>query len=380
MRFMAGTPRPSPTARRPSCGSAVPDEVAVRRQAPRPACSAASSSTRRTGSVGSAKIAVPDLDGDRADREEVEHVGELGHAADRDDRDRHRLGRLVHDPQRDRLDRRPAQPAVDVAEQRPAAGRAPTAIPDSVLIAVSASAPASAMARAIGPDVGDVRRQLDQQRQVGRAADRGGDLAGGVRHRSRTGARRVPTLGHEMFSSMPAMPGTPSSRRVDLDVVADRLAGDVDDDRHLPAGPRRGVLLDDRVDAGVLEADRVEHPARRLGHARRRIADPRLERRALAADRAEPVDVDDVAVLDAVAERARGDEDRVGQDEAAAEVDRQVDVVSGRACWRGLTRRCADGRRRSPRRRERGRAGAIAGRTRRVVGVRLAPRRSAASP
>ena len=90
-----------------------------------------------------------------------------------------------------------------------------------------------------------------------------------------------------------------------------------------------GVLLDDRVDARVLEPDRVEHPARRLGHARRRVADARLERRALAADRAEPVDVDDVAVLDAVAERPRRDEDRVRQDEAAAEVDRQVDVAAG---------------------------------------------------
>ena len=36
---------------------------------------------------------------------------------------------------------------------------------------------------------------------------------------------------------------------------------------------------------GILQPDRVEHPARRLGHARGRIADPRLEGRALAADR-----------------------------------------------------------------------------------------------
>ena len=60
----------------------------------------------------------PDLDGDRADGEEVEHVGELRHAADRDDRDVDDLADLVHDPQRDRLDRRAGQAAVDVAEQR----------------------------------------------------------------------------------------------------------------------------------------------------------------------------------------------------------------------------------------------------------------------
>ena len=65
----------------------------------------------------------PDLDRDRADREEIEHVGEFGDPADRDDRDAHGLGRLVDDAQGDRLDRRPAEPAVDVAEQRPVAVR-----------------------------------------------------------------------------------------------------------------------------------------------------------------------------------------------------------------------------------------------------------------
>ena len=45
--------------------------------------------------------------------------------------------------------------------------------------------------------------------------------------------------------------------------------------------------------------------------------------------RAEPVDLDDVAVLDPVAERPRRDEDRVGQDEPAAQVDGQVDVGLG---------------------------------------------------
>src|SRR6185436_21165876 len=61
-----------------------------------------------------------------------------------------------------------------------------------------------------------------------------------------------------------------------LDVVGDRLTRDVDDDRHLPRGPGRRVLLDDGVDARVLKADRVEHPARGFGHPRRRVADPGL--------------------------------------------------------------------------------------------------------
>ena len=69
-----------------------------------------------------------------------------------------------------------------------------------------------------------------------------------------------------------------------------------------------------------------------------------LERRALAADAAEPIDVDDVAVLDPVAERPRRDEDRVGQDEPATEVDRQVDRShdgdAGPATVGGLPDRC----------------------------------------
>ena len=54
---------------------------------PRARHTAASSSIRRTGSVGSAKIAVPDLDRLRTHRQEVQHVGQLDDTADRDDRD-----------------------------------------------------------------------------------------------------------------------------------------------------------------------------------------------------------------------------------------------------------------------------------------------------
>ena len=78
-------------------------------------------------------------------------------------------------------------------------------------MAVRASAPASAMALAIGRMSDDVRRELDQERQVRGAADGGGDLAGGPASIANWSPPR-PTFGHEMFSSMPATPGTPSSR------------------------------------------------------------------------------------------------------------------------------------------------------------------------
>ena len=197
-------------------------------------------------------------------------------------------------------------------------------MPDSVLIAVSASAPASAMARAIGRMSATFGDSLTSSgRSVAR---RTAAVTSAAAPASMANWRPpAPTFGHEMLSSIAGDTRNPVEPPRDLHVVVDRLARDVDDDRRLPGRPRLGVLLDDRVDARVLEPDRVEHAARRLGHARRRVADARLERRALAADPAEPVDLDDVAVFDPVAERPRGDEDRVRQDEPAPEIDRQVD-------------------------------------------------------
>ena len=124
------------------------------------------------------------------------------------------------------------------------------------------------------PDVGDVRRQLDEQRQVGGPADGGGDLARG-RASIANWMPPAPTLGQRdvELDAGDARHAIEPAR--DLDVIRDRLAGDVDDHRHPPAGPRPGVLLDDGVDARVLQPDRVEHAARRLGHARRRVADAR---------------------------------------------------------------------------------------------------------
>ena len=65
----------------------------------------------------------PDLHRHGADGEVVEHVGELRHAPDRHDRNADDLADLVHDPQRDRLDRGPGEPAIRVAEERPRARR-----------------------------------------------------------------------------------------------------------------------------------------------------------------------------------------------------------------------------------------------------------------
>ena len=114
----------------------------------------------------------------------------------------------------------------------------------------------------------------------------------------------------------------------DLHIVVHRFPGDVDDHRRLPPRPRLGVLLDDGVDARVLEPDRVEHPAGGLGHARGGIADPRPQRGALAADRAEALHVDDLAVFDAVPERSGGDKNGIGEDQVPIrdQAHRQIDI------------------------------------------------------
>ena len=206
-------------------------------------------------------------------------------------------------------------------------------MPGSVLTALIASAPALAMrlamprtsvaagesltisGRSVAPRTAAV--ELARSDRVERELEAAG---------THVGARDV-----ELDAGHAGLPIEPSR---DLDVIGDRFAGDIDDDRHLPCRPGRGVLFEHGVDARVLEADRVEHPGRRLGHARRRVADTRPERRAFRADRAEAVDVDDVAVLDAIAERARRDQDRVGQHKTAAQVDAQIDRPEGRGVRR----------------------------------------------
>ena len=182
---------------------------------------------------------------------------------------------LVDDPQRDRLDRRPATARRRCCRAAAAPRLGATAIPDSVLIAVSASAPASAMARAIGRMSATFGDSLTSS---GRSVAR------------RTAAVTSPAAPASIANWSPPAP-TFGQRDVELDAGDARHAVEPPRDLDVvvrptrPAtltmtgvcqrGPRLGVLLDDRVDARVLEPDRVEHPAGRLGHARRRVADPR---------------------------------------------------------------------------------------------------------
>ena len=57
-----------------------------------------------------------------------------------------------------------------------------------------------------------------------------------------------------------------------LDVLVERGAADVDDDRRAARAQLGQLLVDEPVDADALQADRVQHAGRRLDDARRRDA------------------------------------------------------------------------------------------------------------
>ena len=83
----------------------------------------------------------------------------------------------------------------------------------------------------------------------------------------------------------------------------------------------------DRLDAGVLKADGVEHARGRVGYARRGVTEARLPRRALNGEGPEAVDVVYLRELVPVAEGAAGGYDGVVKLDAA-QLDRRVHHTS----------------------------------------------------
>ena len=84
------------------------------------------------------------------------------------------------------------------------------------------------------------------------------------------------TFGQEMFSSSAATPGRPSSRAAIATNSSQIVPGNADDDRHAQAGQVRQVMLDEGLDAVVVEADRVEHAGGGFDRSPRRVAGARL--------------------------------------------------------------------------------------------------------
>ena len=185
-----------------------------------------------------------------------------------------------------------------------------------------ASAPLASAARAISGNVGDVGRELDDHGFArGRAAgahdlfDAGHMGAEGHAARIDVGAADVDLVGID--------PIVVIQRFDNVDVLLHAVAGHVDDDGHVVRGePAQVVVLHD-LNAGVLQADRIEHARRGFGDARARVAFPSVERNAFGRHRAELVDGNEVVVLLAGAEGARRNGHGVFHGETA-EIDGHV--------------------------------------------------------
>ena len=200
----------------------------------------------------------------------------------------------------DRPDRRPGQPAGD-------AGRAPAAcvsvsmtMPSRVLIIDRPSAPASTQARAIVDDVGHVRRELGEapgrrrRRLLGVPPRPPRPRPAGSQAKTRP---RSSTFGQEMLTSTPTSPGAPRSRWASS-AYSSTVPPAIDTTARAPSLAQPGqVVLEERVDARALQADRVEHAARRLGHPRRGPPGPRLQHDRLGDDGAELGDVEELVEL-----------------------------------------------------------------------------------
>ena len=108
----------------------------------------------------------------------------------------------------------------------------------------------------------------------------------------------------------------------------------------------RQVMRDERLDAVVVEADRVEHAGGGLDRSPRRVAGARFLRDRFRQNAAEAADIDEAFHLAGIAERARGDEDRIRQPQSAelnGEINRSCGLEASRkqeSNVENMVRRC----------------------------------------
>ena len=188
--------------------------------------------------------------------------------------DRHLGQRGVHLPDaahRDRLDRRPGQPAGDAGEHRAhrveVDGHAEQRVDHRQAVGAGVDA---------GPgdrdDVGDVGRQLGAApAPTGAVCRRTAPTTAAAASGSQANTRpRFSTFGQEMLTSTATHARGAAQPAGQLGVLLDAAAGDRHDGAGAVLVQPGQVVLEEGVDARALQADRVEHAARRLGHPRRR--------------------------------------------------------------------------------------------------------------
>ena len=246
--------------------------------------------------------------------EEFHDVVDRGDAADADERRFHGLGRLVDGPQGDRLDRRAAEAAEDVAEHR----LATTPVDRHAEAGVdqrNGVGPAGLGTSGNGGDAGDVRRQLGDDRCLGGA--RG----------SRPRAVRTGRFGAEIDAARDVRAGDIQFDRRDARAPASRAVMRTNSSCVRPAmltmiGTPSAVRYGRwcAMNASMPSLSRpieLSMPAGGLDRSPRRVAGARLLRDRLGQDAAEAAEIDQAGHLAGVAERARRHEDRIRQPQAA---------------------------------------------------------------
>jgi hypothetical protein len=98
-----------------------------------------------------------------------------------------------------------------------------------------------------------------------------------------------------------------------FDVLVECSAADVDHHHRAPFAQLGQTFGDEAMDADPLQSDRIEHPGRRFDDARRRVPFAFGEEEAFDRDAAERCEIDDVRVLDAVAEASARRNQRIGK-------------------------------------------------------------------
>ena len=243
-----------------------------------------------------------DLDRAAARDEKLERIFGSHDPADPDDGDAHCPRGLVGEVHGQRADRRPGQAAGAKAEARSVRVDVDRHPDEGVYRAQGIGAGRLDSARD-DADVADHRRELHPDRQLRALAHRLGYSRCGVRIVAEVESPLLDVRTRDVDLET-GDAGHAIEPRGELAVFRGRLAVDVDQDREIPFRPPRRVIADKRFGAGPLQADRIEHPARRLGDARRRGSLPRTKKDTLRHHRAQRAPVQQ-GNLGAVAKRAR---------------------------------------------------------------------------
>ena len=232
-----------------------------------------------------------------------------------DHRNLHRARRLVHQAQRHRLDGRTGKSAEAGADPRPPRAGVDRQADERVHQGkgVRAALLRRARQRFDGAHVG---RKLDDHRPRGHALRRRHHFAQ-QRGVAREVDAAVARVGAGDVQFVPGQPLVIVEHAHHFHVVFHLVAEHVGEDRRAQAGQRRQFVPDEGAHADILQADRVDHAAFALIHARRRIAFDGLARQALHHEAAQRVEIHQLFEFHSVSEGAAGRQHRVAQCDAA---------------------------------------------------------------